>query len=573
MSALNDNEHPSALIDDKYDSAAYSVSSDQPRPCVPPESRNSMARYALLMCTVMGLSSLDCSAAEPFHQRIDQLIAAGFEGEPAPRSSDAEFFRRVNLDLSGRIPSADESRAFLNDQSPRKRRAVIERLLESPEYADRMANLFHVMLMERRGDNEDWTTFLRTSFAENKPWDQIVREILHPNREDETRRGSAYFYTRRLEKSGQQPTDFPGLTRDVGRLFLGVDLQCAECHDHLFIDDYKQQEFQGLFSVYQNVSIRREKFPAINEKTMTAKLEFVSVFDADAKGSTGPRIPFGKEFEIPEPPPVDPAAKKKRPDPNEPPTFSALSVIADALPSPDNRLFRRNIANRIWFCMMGRGLVEPLDQFHSDNQATHAELLNVLADEFAAHDFDIKWMIRELALSETWQRSSRLPADRELPARETYQLGNQRRLTAEQLFWSTLQATGNLKRLIAENDAAPNEEFKELQTGFVTAFAGEPKEPATDYTPAVKQALFLLNDSKVLNLLKSQPGNLIDRLMTLPEDQIAEELYLSIFCRLPEDTERETLNTYVQDNRTRKEEALSQIAWAMLTSIEFAVNH
>lgn len=532
-----------------------------------------MTRSALLTCAVMVLSSLDCSATEPLHQRIDELVAAGFNGKPASLSSDAEFFRRVNLDLAGRIPTAADSRAFLEDSSSDKRVAVIDLLLAAPEFAGRMANLFHVMLMERRGDNEDWMKFLKASFAQNKSWDQIVREILKPDRDDESLRGAAYFYTRRLEKSGQQPTDFPGLTRDVGRLFLGVDLQCAECHDHLFIDDYKQRDFQGLFAVYQNVSIRNEKFPAINEKTMTAKLEFVSVFDASAKGNTGPRIPFGKEFEIPEPPPVDPATKKKRPDPNDPPTFSALSVIADSLPSSDNRLFRRNIANRLWFCMMGRGLVEPLDQFHSANQATHPQLLDLLADEFAAHDFDMEWMIREITLSETWQRSSRLGDRIEPPPRETYQVGNERRLTAEQLFWSTLQATGNLDRLAPKDGEEPSDEFKALQSGFVTSFASEPKEPATDYTPAVKQALFLLNDSKVLSLLKPQPGNLIEKLLNLPDEQIADELFLSIFCRLPDDTERTTINDYLKNNADRRAEAMSQLAWAMLTSIEFAVNH
>lgn len=532
-----------------------------------------MTRYALLMCTVMSLSSLVGSAEEPLHRRIDQLITADFKGEPASLSTDAEFFRRANLDLAGRIPSATDSRAFLEDSSPDKRSAVIDRLLASSEFADRMANLFSVMLMERRGDNEDWTRFLKTSFAQNKPWDQMVREILRPNREDESLRGAAFFYTQRLQKSGQQATDFPGLTRDVGRLFLGVDLQCAECHDHLFIDDYKQRDFQGLFAVYQNVSIRSEKFPAINEKTMTAKLDFVSVFDASAKGSTGPRIPFGKEFVIPEPPALDPAVKKKRPDPNEPPTFSALSVVADSLPASDNRLFSRNIANRLWFCVMGRGLVEPLDQFHSANQATHPELLELLADEIASHNFNIKWLIRELTLSDTWQRSSRLGSETEPPPRETYQLGNQRRLTAEQLFWSTLQATGNLERLAPKDGEEPSEEFKELQSGFVTAFASEPKKPAVDYTPAVEQALFLLNDSEVLTLLKPKPGNLIERLTGLPDEKIADELFFSVFCRPPDEAERRTINEYLKGNSSRKEEALSQLTWAMLTSIEFAVNH
>jgi hypothetical protein len=523
----------------------------------------------------MVLASAVCLAEQPLHQRIDQLIVAKFENAPAPLADDAEFFRRVNLDLAGRIPTAAQTREFLADQSPNKRQLAIDRLLDAPEYASRMANLFHVMLMERRGDNDHWEAFLRTCFQENKSWDQIAREILKPNHQQESARGAAYFYTRRLEKVGQQTTDYAGLTRDVGRLFLGVDLQCAECHDHLFIDDYKQRDFQGLFAIYRNVSIRKEDFPAVNEKTMTEPLEFVSVFESTQQ-STGPRIPFGKEFEIPQPPPPDPAVKnkkRKKPDPNEAPSFSALSLIAEALPTADNRLFRQNIANRLWFCMMGRGLVEPLDQFHADNQATHPELLDLLAEEIAGSGFDIKSLIRELALTDTWQRSSRMASGNQPPPPTTYQLGSQRRLTAEQLFWSTLQATGNVERLAPREAAEPSEEFKELKAGFLTAFAAEAKQPAINYTPAVKQALFLLNDAKLLDLLKPQSGNLIDRLSAMPDEQVADELFLSIFCRVPDDQERAMINDFLNKHHDNRSVALRQLAWAMLTSMEFAVNH
>jgi hypothetical protein len=530
-----------------------------------------MTRFAIAHCVVVILGSSVSFAGEPLHRRIDAIISASFKGEPAPQSDDAEFFRRVNLDLAGRIPTAEETRRFLADKSADKRLATIDRLLVSAGYADRLANQFHVMLMERRGDNDDWHKFLSNCFAENRPWDQIVRDILHPQADNETNRGAAYFITRRLEKVGQQQTDYPGLTRDVGRMFLGVDLQCAECHDHLFIDDYKQRDFQGLFAVYKNVSIRKDKFPAINEKVVPGKLEFVSVF-AEGKKSTGPRIPFGQEFEIPAPPTIDPKAPKKKRDPNAPPYFSALGAIADALPSTENELFKRNIANRLWFCMMGRGLVEPLDEFHSGNPATHPQLLQLLADEFAARKFDIKWMIRELARTETWQRGSRFSGDK-LPSRTSYQLGNQRRLTAEQLFWSTLQATGNLGRLAPKKGSEPSDEFKELKASFVKAFATEPKEETTEYTPGVKQALFLSNDSKLLSLLEPQQGNLFEKLSGLPDAKAVDQLFLSIYTRMPDDAERTATNEFLQKNKDKRTRALGQLAWAMLSSIEFSINH
>ena len=531
------------------------------------KTRQLILAYAFVACHFP-----DCLAEERLHQRIDRLVAAKLDGPPAPRSSDGEFFRRIHLDLAGVIPTGDDTRRFLIDRSPDRRRTVIDRLLDAPSYVERMTNLFHVILIERRGDDPEWNAFLRGCFAENKPWDRIVREILRPNRDNDTVRGAAFFYTSRLKKVGQNPTDHPGLTRDVGRLFLGIDLQCAQCHNHLFVDDYEQREFQGLFAVYRNLSIRREKFPAVNEAAMTRKLDFVSVFGSDAI-STGPRIPFGREFEIPEPPPPDPARKRKKPNPDDPPTFSALSLVAEELPSPDNRLFRQNIANRLWFVMMGRGLVEPLDQFHSGNPPTHPELLDLLADELAAQEFDLKWMLRELALTRTWQRSSRMASDEDVPSDDSYRLGRQRRLTAEQLFRSTLQATGNLERLAPPAGAEVGEEFEEIKARFVEAFAGEPKEPALRHTPAVKQALFLLNDRKLLDLLKPQSGNLVARLLDMPDERVAEELFVSIFGRLPDDAERASIEDHLKQNRSDRVDALRRLAWAMLTSMEFCVNH
>jgi hypothetical protein len=204
---------------------------------------NQLAFCCALVC--LQTASIACWSAEqsgePLHARIDGLIADRAE-QPGLPASDAEFLRRVYLDLAGRIPSAEEARAFLADEATDKRGKLIEALLGGPDYPRRMQEAFDVMLMERRplhpelkdrtGHDGQWMRFLHSSFAANKPWDQLVREILHPDSEDEDRRGAAFFYTRRLEKWGQVPADFPGLVRDVGRLFLGVDLQCAECHDH-----------------------------------------------------------------------------------------------------------------------------------------------------------------------------------------------------------------------------------------------------------------------------------------------------------------------------------------------------
>jgi len=544
-------------------------------------------------------------SGESLHERVDALIAAKAGGPLAPVSTDAEFLRRVYLDLNGTIPSADQSRKFLADQSPDKRAKLVDELLASPDYAIRMAEAFDVMLMERRtrgdGPSQAWTKYLQESFAVNKPWDVIAREILCPDAENEATRSAALFYTRRLEKIGQNPTDYPGLTRDLGRLFMGVDLKCAECHNHKYIKDFTQTDYQGLFAFVGQTFIRTDvSFPAIGEKPMSSKIEYVSVFRSTEKKATGPRVPFGVENEVP-------AHAKgeewlKPPDPKSKfpgvPKFRPLKLLAEQLTQPDNPLFKRNIVNRVWFLMMGRGLVHPMDLSHSQNPPSHPELLALLSDEFAAMKFDLKALIRELALTQTYQRSSLLPENDRKIEPHSYRVAIGKRVSAEQLARCGLIATGELEAAKSVKEEKPKAKpveadvnadppggdekkpvrgpvtLKQLTQRFVTAFSGPSGEPETEFTPSVAGALFLSNDQNVLNWLKRRPGNLIDRLAALNDSAaVAEELYLSVLTRMPTDDERVDVAAYLTKNAKRREAALGELTWALLASTEFCVNH
>lgn len=508
------------------------------------------------------------TGAEPLHQRIDTLIQAKAEGKPAAAlADDAEFLRRVHLDFAGRIPSAAQTRAFLQDTAPDKRAKVIDQLLASPDYAHRMQEAFHVVLMERLGDHAEWSKYLRTSFEANKPWDQMVREILRADPKDDKAKGAAFFYAKRLDHYGQNAIDYPALTRDVGRLFLGMDLQCAQCHNHRFIKDYTQEDFQGLYTIFLNASLVDLKAPAVSEKLMTKKLGFSSVFNKVPK-EVGPRIPGGKEIEIPmlkkgEEFAVPPDPKTKTPGV---PKFSPLAKLAEHLPAAENRAFVKNSVNRIWFLMMGRGIVHPLDLHHSENPPSHPELLEALADEFVAHKFDVKWLLREIALSQAYQRSSVLPAGQEKLEPQTFLVGLEKRLSAEQLLASMLEATGERERLVkAGHDA--------LQAKFLKAFANPAREAEDEFSPSLKAALFVLNDDAVLTLLTPKPGNLVERLAKLPDDKIAEELYLSVLSRQPGADEKADVQKYLTKHASRKPTALGHLAWALLASSEFAANH
>ena len=516
-------------------------------------------RVPLLLLAVLAVPA---PAAEPLHAAIDRLVVNWAKGQkPSPPADDGEFLRRAYLDLAGRIPTADQARAFLADRAPDKRTKLIDQLVSGPHYAQRMADQFHVMLMERLGDNPEWTAYLKAAFEQNRPWDAMTRDILRGDATDPKARGASFFLAKRLENYGQNPVDYPALTRDIGRLLLGKNLQCAQCHDHLFIPDYKQKDFQGLFAFVRNAYLVDAKTAVVGEKPMAGKVAFMSVFKKQPK-ETGPALPGGKEFDPPafqkgEEYAVKPDPKAKSPGK---PKFSALALLAEELPRRDNSDFARNGANRLWFLLMGRGLVHPLDLHHKDNPPSHPELLDLLAREFTAHDFDIKWFLCEVARSQTYQRSSLLPEGVDRVAPETFLTALERRLSAEQMYAAVRQAT----RARAD---------PKMLAKFRKAFANAPREPEEDVTPSLKGALFVLNDPAVLAWLQPQPGNLIDRLTTLADDKVADELYLSVLTRLPTAEERAHVDGYLETHAATRPAALGRLAWALLASAEFSVNH
>ncbi len=211
---------------------------------------------------------------------------------PGP-ASDAEFLRRIYLDLLGTIPTPTEARAFLADQMPNKRTRLIDRLLASPEHARYLANVLDVMLMERRparnANLSQWTEALRQATASNRPWDVLVRDILSCDSGDPKTSGLARFL---LDRDAE-----PNLvTRDISRLFLGTNLQCAQCHDHPRVEEYRQEHYYGLFAFVSRTQLVRpkgSKLAMLAEKA-DGEVTFQSVFDpAKTTKATGPRIPNG----------------------------------------------------------------------------------------------------------------------------------------------------------------------------------------------------------------------------------------------------------------------------------------
>ncbi len=347
-------------------------------------------------------------AQQSLHEKIDGLIEADQFFGAGPLASDSEFMRRVYLDLVGTTPGSQQVRDFIADESPGKREKLVISLVADPRMNRHLATVFDVMWIERTGDKHvtaaEWQKYLYDSFVADKKYDQLVREILAADGTDEKIRAATRFY---LARDGEVNR----LTRDVGRMFLGMDLQCAQCHDHPLIGSYYQSDYYGIYAFLN----RSFLFTAKDKKVFYAEkaegdVSFKSVF-TEEEGDSGPRLPgqaslteplvqVGQEY-------IVKPAKEVRPVPR----YSRRQQLADSAASGTNRAFKNNIANRLWAHMLGRGIFNPVDLQHADNPPLNPELLDLLGDEFAAMEFDIKKFLGEIALTSAYQRSYSTPGD------------------------------------------------------------------------------------------------------------------------------------------------------------------
>ena len=308
-------------------------------------------------------------------------------------------------------PSVDELRAFLADTSADKRVRTVDRLLASPHFARHWATTLDVMLMERRACTnvaaDEWLGYLMAAARENRPLNRVMAELLRADGTDPKHRGPARFYLDRELEAHL-------ITRDVGRIFFGRDLQCAHCHDHPLVEDYRQSDYYGLLAFfapgYDPTTKEGDKKTAYPEKA-AADLAFDSVFVKGDHHLTGPRVPGGPELAEPVFPPGDEYRVKPAAGVLAVPKHSRRVMLASIATDGSNRAFNENVANRLWAMMMGRGLVHPVDLRHPANPPSHPELLGLLGEEIAALKFDVKPFLRELALTGAYPSRDR-PASR-----------------------------------------------------------------------------------------------------------------------------------------------------------------
>jgi hypothetical protein len=343
-------------------------------------------------------------ADEPLRELINRELAPP-SGTAWPKANDAEFLRRVSLDLNGMPPSADEARAFINDADPAKREKLIDRLLASPLYARHLSTTIDVMLMERRPNShvpqDQWQAFLLKSVRDNKPWNMLAREIMTADGDTPENRAAARFY---LDRNSEPHV----ITRDIGRIFFGRDMQCNQCHDSPLVADFLQRDYHGLLAIasvgYAVTKKVAEKDVTVFAERAPTDLSFESVFEKGNMHRTIARLPGAPSFTEPVLYPGEDYTVAPADGVRAVPKFSRRAMMAELATNGSNRAFNENIANRLWAMMMGRGIVHPLDMIHPDNPAASAALLTQLGSRFAAMNFDMKMFLREIALSDVYQR-------------------------------------------------------------------------------------------------------------------------------------------------------------------------
>lgn len=497
--------------------------------------------------------------ARELARTIDRLLAqrwAEAKVPPVEPADDAEYLRRVYLDLIGKIPAAADARDFLDDPDPEKRSKLVDRLLDSPAYLARATELWRQMLLPE-ADTDDqarlvtppFEAWLRRKVAEGTGYDEIVREILTARLggrdgnplNSRAAPSPAAFY---LAKQGKPEN----LAAGTARVFLGIRLECAQCHDHPFAA-WKREQFWQFAAFFAGVQRQgpEDGYGAVRE------------------------IPNRRELAISG---TDRIVKAKHLDGHEPQwggRVGGRELLARWVTSGDNPYFARAVANRVWARFFGTGIVEPVDDLGDENPPSHPELLDELARQFVAHDYDLKFLIRAITATQAYGLTSAVRREGTMPP-ELFAAMPVRALSPGQLYASLVQATGirdgGRGSMMAVNDARGR---------FFELFANRDEKPTEGQT-SILQALTLMNGPLVSNATSLEMGDTLAAIADAPYMTTAERieaLYLAALTRRPRPEETALLVEYVEGGGPAGDpgKALADVLWALLNGPEFKHNH
>jgi hypothetical protein len=499
--------------------------------------------------------------APPEHNYVDRHVFAKLKMlsiRPSELCGDEEFIRRACLDLCAVLPTPEEVRSFLADTRNDKRAQLIEALLERPEFADFWTlKWMDVLRANRRALGvkgvEAYRHWLREHVEKNTPFDRVVRELLTASGNTFSN-GPANYY-----RAAREPQE---LAEATAQLFLGIRLQCAKCHHHPF-ERWTQNDYYSTAAFFARVQSKTESGKKQNAKNPEAEIISLGTQGEVSHPRTGqampPRFLGGTAADVAE-------------------GMDRREILARWLTAGDNPFFARSVVNRVWFHLFGRGIVDPVDDFRDSNPPANDELLDALARDFVAHQFDVKYLIRTITASRTYQLSARSNAfNRDDNKYFSHTLP--RLLTAEQLLDAVCAVTEVPEKFsgVPAGTRAVQLPDGEVNHPFLKTFG----QPARDLPcecerggdANLAQALQLINGVVVHEKLTSAKNRIGRLLSQKPADvDMLVELYLATLSRRPRENEAKAALEFLAKT-SDKRQAWEDIQWALLNSKEFMFRH
>lgn len=513
---------------------------------------------------------------------IDRELEKRLTQEKIPTSaiaSDGEFLRRVYVDITGRIPTAEQAATFLDSKDPDKRAKLIDELLANPNYGQHFGIIWSDLIVKRFDNNRNMNTapfkkWLADSFNENKPWNAMVREMMVSEGTVDAS-PAATFYVAHRDMNVLVQSRVVGT---VANLFMGLQLQCAECHNHAFIRDWKQTDFWGMAAFFAQTRSAGGQQGQNNTPISISEGAAAAGGARPGGGGFGRPNLTGARLEIPDA--TDPRRRTGKVVQakfflgDEPKMDKApyRPTLVDWLTSTENKYFAPAAVNRMWALFFARGFVNPLDDMHEGNPPTHPELLKALADEFRASDYDLKHLIRAICNSQAYQRTSKPlkdnDADTQLFSHQTLKV-----MHPEVLYDSLCTAMG-VTELRAPAGGRPGFGGAGGPRGpgggsrgaFVNFFnTKEDSDDATEMSFGIPQFLRLMNSRTF-----SEGSTLIEKMVKeqASPDKVIETLYLATLSRRPTEAEAKKFAEFAAKKESPKE-GYNAVLWVLMNSAEF----
>jgi hypothetical protein len=480
---------------------------------------------------------------------------------PSDLCTDDEFCRRAFLDCVGRMPTAEEVKAFLADKAAKKRDALIDKLVDLPEFADFWALKWADVLRSSRKTiqlkgSHTFQAWLREHFLKNTGMDQMVREIITSSGNTYSNPPANYY---RIAKDPQS------LAETTAQLFLGVRMQCAKCHNHPF-ERWTQDDYYGMAAWFARVKTKAEPevgTKAANKATPGAEVVFISR-DGEV---TQPRT---KQTMKPHYPGAGDAAIKPSEDRRE--------ALAAWLTKPENPFFAKSVANRVWFHLMGKGIVDPVDDFRDSNPSCNDELLDALAKDFSTNKFDMKRLVKTIMKSRTYQLSAQ-PTETNRDDSKYFSHAVTKLLTAEQLLDALCDATAVPEKFagLPIGTRAIQLPDGEVNHPFLKTFGQPARELACECEREsdgnLAQALQLINGPTVNEKIRN-PNNRLGKLLAdkKSDDAILTDLYYAALSRPPFDDEKKLALAHIAKGADKRK-AWEDVLWALINTREFLFRH